>query len=266
MKTNLSVNTIVNKSLKTAIIFAVLFIVYHSAEYMIVFKNNPVSFFLFQGLFFILAWVFGNWYSGNGLAAWGLPFTRKIVPFFAWGVILGILLYAIPFFINLLLEVEQIVKVPNAFSILNASLPFAFGVLFSSFSEDILTRGIIYAELYSKVKPQLLAVISALVYLLNHIYRLSDGPESWSYIFMLGIVFIIPVLVTKNLWLTGAMHWAGNVFFFVTHNAIQTEASPFNISPNYLFAISLFILSPFIYLVTKKIFISLTKSEYKRQK
>lgn len=242
-----------NNSVKIVIIFAVLFIVYHSAEYMIVFKNSPISFFLFQGLFFILAWLFGKWYSGNGLSAWGLPFTKKILPFIAWGVILGIFLYGIPFIISLFLGIEQIVKLPDTLSIMNASLPFALGVLLSSFSEDILTRGILYTELDSKVKPQWLAVISAFVYLLNHIYRLSDGPQSWSYIFMLGIVLIIPVLVTKNLWLTGAMHWAGNVFFFVTHNAIQTEASQFTISPNYLFAISLFILSPFIFLVTKKI-------------
>lgn len=253
MEINRGTSTIMNRSLKIVIIFAVLFIVYHSAEYMIVFKNNPVYFFLFQGLFFVLAWLFGNWYSGNGLGAWGLSFTRKIVPYIAWGVIFGIFIYGIPFIISLLLGVEQIVKLPEGLSILKASLPFAFGVLFSSFSEDILTRGILYAGLFSKVKPQWLAIISAFVYLINHIYRLADGPESWSYIFMLGIILIIPLLITKNLWLTGAMHWAGNVFFFVTHNAIQTEASQFVISPNYLFAISLFILSPLIYLVTKRI-------------
>lgn len=245
-----------NKGFKIAIIFAVLFFVYHSAEYMIVFKNNPVSFFLFQGLFFILAWLFGNWYLGNGLGAWGLPFRRKIVVFIMWGVIIGVFLYGIPFILSLLLGLERIVKIPDAYNILNVSLPFAIGVLFSSFSEDILTRGILYAELHSKVKPQWLAIISALVYLLNHIYRLTDGPESWSYIFMLGIVFIIPVLITKNLWLTGAMHWAGNVFFFVTHNAIQTEASQNTISPNYLFAISLLILTPLVYLVTRRIVFS----------
>ncbi len=240
-------------SFKIVIIFTVLFLVYHSAEYAIVFKNNALAFFLFQGLFFVLAWVFGNWYSANGLTAWGLPFRRKAFKFIIFGIIMGVFLYGLPFILSLYLGVEQIVKIPNTRNIFNASLPFAVGVLFSSFSEDVLTRGIIYAHFHSKIKPQWLAIGSAFIYLLNHIYRLTDGPESWSYIFMLGIVLIIPVLITKNLWLTGAMHWAGNVFFFVTHNIIQTEPSQNSISPNYLFAICLLVFIPIVYLVTKQI-------------
>lgn len=238
---------------KIIVVFVLLFLFYHGAEYMIVFKNNVVGFLLFQGLFFITAWFLGNWYSGNGLKAWGLPFNKKVVRMAAIGLIMGILLYGLPFVISLLLGVEQVVNIPNLKTMVMMSLPFAFGVLFSSFSEDILTRGILYSQFHTTLKPVLLALCSALVYLLNHIYRLTDGPEFWSYIFMLGLVFIIPVLNTGNLWFTGMMHWAGNVFFHVTHNVMQTETNEGTISANYLFALCIIVILPIVWWVSKTV-------------
>lgn len=238
---------------KIIVVFVLLFLVYHGAEYMIVFKNNVIGFLVLQGLFFVLAWFLGNWYSGNGLKAWGLPFNRKVFKLAGIGLGMGILLYGLPFAVSLLLGVEQVVNVPNLKTMVMMSLPFAFGVLFSSFSEDILTRGILYSQFHTTLKPLLLALCSALIYLLNHIYRLTDGPESWSYIFMLGLVFIIPLLNTGNLWFTGMMHWAGNVFFHVTHNVIQTETNEGSISPNYLFALCMIAILPLVWLVSKRI-------------
>jgi membrane protease YdiL (CAAX protease family) len=236
---------------KIAIIFSLLFVVYHSAEYMIVFKNNPVAFFLFQGFFFILAWILGNWYSQNGLTAWGLPFTSKVIKFIAMGFVMGIILYGLPFTVSLLFGVEKIIKIPDLKTIIATSLPFTIGVLFSSFSEDILTRGIFYAQFHTRLKSYWLAIGSAIIFLLNHIYRLSDGPESWLYLFMLGLVLVIPLINTKNLWFTGAMHWSGNVFFYISHNAIQTDSLEVVISPNYVFAICMSITIPIIFFVTK---------------
>jgi membrane protease YdiL (CAAX protease family) len=237
---------------KAIFVFCMLFIVYHSAEYMIVFKNNPSYFFVLQGLFFILAWLLGHWYSQNGLAAWGLSFNRKKIRLMIIGFAMGIVLYGIPFAVSLFLGVEEIIKIPHLKTIIISSLPFAIGVFFSSFSEDILTRGILYAKFHATSKPYLLAIGSALIYLLNHIYRLSDGPVSWIYLFMLGLALVIPLINTKNLWLTGVMHWSGNVFFYVTHSVIQTESVEGKISPNYIFAICMIFIIPFIYFITKK--------------
>ncbi|QAA80544.1 CPBP family intramembrane metalloprotease [Aequorivita sp. H23M31] len=240
--------------LKAAITFATLFVVYHCAEFMIVFKNSTVGFLGFQILFFLLAWIFGNWYSGKGLATWGLPFKIKAFRFFALGIPMGIFLYAIPYIISLSANFEKVIEIPNFGTAVILGIPFTLGVLLSSFSEDILTRGIIYQQFHAKIKHYWLIIFSALIYLLNHIYRLTDGPESWFYIFMLGIVFIIPVITTKTLWFTGAMHWAGNVFFFVTHNVIQTNTIPGILSPNYLFAICLLLMVPVVYYFSRTVY------------
>ena len=237
---------------KIVVVFLVLFLVYHAAEYMIVFKNNPLYFFCFQGLFFVLAWFFGNWYSQNGLTAWGLPFQKKAFRLTAVGVVMGVVLYAFPFGISLLFGVENIVKIPDFPSFLRASLPFAFGVFFSSFSEDILTRGVLYAAFGTKVKWPWLALGSAFVYLLNHIYRWANGPETWLYLFLLGLVLVLPLLHTKTLWLTGAMHWAGNVFFYVTHSVVLTASPDDSLSPNTIFALCMVVLLPWYFLITRK--------------
>lgn len=240
------------QNFKVLVSFIVLFVLYHAAEYMIVFRNNAPGFLGGQALFFLAALLLGHWYRQKGLAAWGLPFSAKLWKPLFTGVLLGVLLYAVPFFVGLAFGIEKVVKVPGATEILTASLPFAFGVLFSSFSEDVLTRGLPYAHLHQKLKVTVLVLLSAAVYLLNHIYRLDDGPAALLYLFLLGVVYIIPVVFTGNLWLTGGMHWAGNVFFFVTHGVIQTEEGNPHFSSNYLFASWLLLAIPLTWLFCKR--------------
>ncbi len=232
---------------KILISFAALFALYHAAEYMIVFLNSTIGFLLFQLLFFLTAFVLGNWFSQNGVGAWGLPFHGS--KNFLTGFILGIFIYAVPFLISIALGIEKIIESPDLLTILKSSVPFAVGVMFSSFSEDILTRGLVFSYFKTKIKPVYLILLSATVYLLNHIYRLGDGMESMLYLFLLGIIFCIPFIISGRLWLTGFMHWSGNTFFFISHNVIQTETNSNLISPNYFFAICLLFSIPVIWAV-----------------
>lgn len=215
-------------------------------------QNKENGFLGGQALFFIAAGLLGLWYRGNGLKAWGLPFTRAAWGSLLTGILLGVLLYAVPFFVGLAFGIEKVIRVPGGSDILKATLPFAFGVLFSSISEDVLTRGLPYAHFHQKLKVPVLVLLSAAVYLLNHIYRLDDGPAALLYLFLLGVVYMIPVVYTGNLWLTGGMHWAGNVFFFVTHGVIQSEEGNPHFSSNYLFATWLVLAIPLTWLFCKR--------------
>ena len=230
--------------LKLSISFAVLFVLYHSAEYMLLFKNSVGGFFVFQFLFFLLSWILGNWNKKNGFSFWGLSFSKLKPKHVLIGIILGVILYGIPYIISLSLGIEFISKIPPLIDILKSSIPFAFGVIFSSFSEDILTRATVFRLFDNKIKTCWIILISAMVYLLNHIYRLHDGFDTLSYLFLLGVLFIIPLIFTKNLWITGFMHWSGNTFFFVTHNVIQTTSNSNYITPNQIFALWILILIP----------------------
>ncbi len=224
--------------------FVVLFILYHSAEYMILFKNSNTGFLLFQLAFFVAAFYIAEWQGGKGFGAWGLGGSPFPVKLFLSGIIGGLLLYGIAWWVNIAGGVEQVAKVPSASKIILQTLPFALGVFLSSCSEDILTRGYIYYHLNQKTGALPVIGISALVYWLNHIYKLGQGPDSWIYIILLGLIFIIPVTITKNLWFTTAMHWAGNTLFFITHQVINTKTLKSVLTPNDVFCICIIFFIP----------------------
>ncbi len=233
--------------MKIAISFAVLFVLYHSAEYMLLFKNSVVGFFVFQFLFFLLAWLLGNWNSKNGFGFWGLSFSKLKVKHLLIGILLGLVLYGVPYLISLSLGIEFVSKIPPWTDIFTASIPFVFGVIFSSFSEDILTRGTVFRLFNNKIKTVWIILISATIYLLNHIYRLNDGLDTLSYLFLLGVLFIIPLIFTKSLWITGFMHWSGNAFFYISHNVIQTDSNLNYITPNQIFVLWIMLLIPIVW-------------------
>lgn len=216
--------------------FVILFFLYHAAEYCVITLNSITGFFTFQLLFFISAWLIAPRQDRkDGLAAWSLGtrsfHLRKIIA----GVSVGVILYAISFAVSLAVGAERITTVPAAGMIVEKSLPFAFGVLFSSASEDLLTRGYPNYFLRNKMSKSLFVIFSAFVYLLNHIYKWGTPPDNWLYLLLLGILFAIPLTVTGDLWFTLAMHWAGNVFFFVTHEVIRTESGNGWLSANAVF-------------------------------
>ncbi len=252
MRDYLKPKIVFSKGVKISISFILLFLLYHTAEYMIMFKNNIPLFFTFQIIFFITAIILGKWYSGSGLAAWGLPFSKRIVTNIILGILLGVLLYSVPYCLALIFGIEKIIYFPSTPVLIKNSLPFAIGVLFTSLSEDILTRGLIFAHFKEKLKPVFLAILSASIYLLNHIYRLNGGLDVLLYIFLLGIIFIIPVLNSKNLWITGAMHWAGNLFFYISHDVIEVQEKDEFLGYNYLFSICILLMIPLIWVLTRK--------------
>jgi membrane protease YdiL (CAAX protease family) len=241
-----------NSIAKILISFIILFFFYHLAEYFILFRSSPAGFFSFQLMFFIAAYSLGYWNDKTGLPFWGLKLSGKVVKYFLIGLTLGIILYAVPFLLSLAFGIESIINVPHFNDLIKTSLPFISGVILSSFSEDILTRGLVFRLFSGSLRKIWIILISSTVFLLNHIYRLSDGFDTLLYIFLLGFLLIIPLLYTKNLWITGFMHWAGNSFFFVTHNAILTESNPELIKPNILFSFCLVIFIPIVWLIFKK--------------
>jgi len=216
--------------------FIVLFLLYHGAEYSILFKNSSLGFLGFQLLFFIAAWLIGKWQFQQGLSAWGLDTRKHFIIHLLFGMLMGILLYGLTFVISLAAHSEQIVGEPN-YTAIQPLLLFIFGNFFSSFSEDVLTRGYVFKHLNGKVNAVAIILISAFIYLFNHIYRLDSGSETWLYLFVLGILFVVPLIFTERLWFTGGMHWAGNCFFYFTHGIIKTEEGDNQFTANFILVV-----------------------------
>ncbi len=77
---------------------------------------------------------------------------------------------------------------------------------------DFIFRGYFYSGPDSRylgnvLRPGWLVFCSALVYVLNHIYRLGDGWLLLSHLFVLGILLVIPLVRTGNLGATLGIHW-----------------------------------------------------------
>lgn len=234
-------------ALKALAGFALLFALYHAAEYMILFHNSPAGFLTFQLLFFVGAWGIAKGQGKPGLAAWGLDTKKRLLLHLLVGMMMGVVLYGSTFLLSLWLGSERLTAIPPFAAMATPLSLFAFGNFFSSFAEDVLTRGYVFHHLYDRVSRVALVLLSAVVYLLNHIYRLDDGIETYLYLFVLGVVFAIPLLLTKRLWFTGGMHWAGNITFYLTHELWNTEEATGVIAPNYILVVVALLLIPVNY-------------------
>ena len=242
----------VKKHTLTAVVgFIILFVLYHAAEYMILFQNSAVGFLALQALFFVAAYGIARWQQQPGLSAWGLGMAKPFLKHLLLGVIMGGLLYGATFCLSLFLQVEKITTVPSFTEMLAPLGLFIFGSFFSSLSEDILTRGYVYHHLRGKTDVRWILFISAAIYVLNHIYRLDDGLVTWLYLFLLGVLFVIPLLLTGRLWFTGGLHWAGNVTFYFTHEIIKTEEGSGPVSSNALFIFVILLFIPLTYNLLK---------------
>lgn len=241
------------KGILTAIVgFIILFFFYHAAEYMILFKNSAAGFLGFQFLFFVAAWSIGKWQFKAGLAAWGLDVKRYFLKHLLVGMVMGVLLYGVTFMVSVWLGLEKVTEVPTFATMVSPLGLFIFGNFFSSVSEDVLTRGYVYKHLHGRISNGWIVIISATVYLLNHIYRLGDGIETHLYLFLLGVLFIIPLVLTKRLWFTSGVHWAGNVTFYFTHEMLKVEEINKNLSPNYVFIGVILLFIPVNYYISKR--------------
>lgn len=230
---------------------------------MILFKNNPAGFLGFQFLFFVAAWFIAKAQTGMGLRAWGLDKKTSLLKHLSTGLLAGMALYGVSYGISVGLGSEKIITIPSFRTALMPVLLFVFGNFFSSFSEDILTRGYVYHHSQKHVPAGWIIIVSASVYLLNHIYRLKDGPQAWIYLFLLGILFVLPLIQTKRLWFTGGMHWAGNCTFYITHEIIKTDSMPGKVNPNYIFVGCIIAFIPITYIVLKRFgFIQSVKQTY----
>lgn len=233
--------------------FLVLFAAYHGAEYMILFRNSSTGFLAMQALFFLLAFLVARWQGFSGLATWGLTGGGRGLRNLGTGLLVGGLLYSSYFITSLKTGYNTIDSVPPANQFIPAFLLFTLGTFFSSVSEDILTRGYLFRHFGEKLPPNGLVLFSALVYVLNHIYRLKDGPLVWLYLFIIGIFLMLALVRTRNIWLTAGLHWAGNIVYHTTNSIISTRQLSAGNAGSWLYIAFLLLLIPITILICRRI-------------
>lgn len=80
-----------------------------------------------------------------------------------------------------------------------------------SIAEDILTRGFWWRVPGTALRGATFIVVSSLIYVLNHIYRLADGPSEWLMLFCFGVAYAAALVRTGSLWAAVGVHWGWNL-------------------------------------------------------
>ena len=109
-----------------------------------------------------------------------------------------------------------------------------------SLAEDILTRGYLFAHLSNRLNKNLFVLISAIVFALNHIFRLTHI-DVMTYIFILGLLLAFCLAYTRSLWLTLGIHWGTNIAYQFFANIVPLKTIKETGLDNYILAACYFV-------------------------
>ncbi|MCS0807887.1 CPBP family intramembrane metalloprotease [Massilia agilis] len=200
-------------SIRLLAVFAVLFIAYQLPEGLgaRILHSMPVAATLMV-LFLPVAWLCGRALGWRGLDAWYMQrsagWATLLAACFALAVLvkLGALaagsalgVYEVRFAADKDWQAWLLAAL--------AMLPYTF---IPSVAEDIVTRGFLMRALPALGQRPVFIAASALVYVLNHIYRLSNGPVEWLMLFCFGLAYAAALYYSRSLWPAIGLHWGWN--------------------------------------------------------
>jgi membrane protease YdiL (CAAX protease family) len=196
--------------------FVVLFFVYHFPEFFGQFWITA----LFKIGFLVVAIIIGRLQGWKGLEGYGISFNNNWYRVLATGLLIGFGAFVLSLVVSIGFQVEQIQSI-QSFQFFLQNLPLILLMtFFPSIAEDILTRGYFYGHL-KFLKPAVWVLLSATIYVLNHIWRLNDGLPVLCYLFLLGLVLGICVLAKRSLWLALGIHWGANIAFEMSNTGLR---------------------------------------------
>lgn len=222
--------------------FAVLFLLYHLPEFFQNYYRQPLIWLIELGMliFVVAAFVVIRIQKGEGFAAYGLFQLRKYKFNLLKGLLLGFAFAALTNFISVWLNWNSLPANFSFTQIILQTLIFTVGTLLPSLAEDILTRGYLFAHWNKRWSKNLFVLVSAVVFALNHIFRLSHV-DVMVYIFILGLLLAWCLVYTRSLWLTLGIHWGSNIAYQFFTNVVSLKTLKETGLDNYLLAACYFI-------------------------
>ncbi len=161
---------------------------------------------------FAAAWAAGRWLGWRGFEAYALGFNTRWLGVLGGGMLLvatvriGALLLGAQFGVYAIAPAP----VPPA-AVLAASLAAAALTTFvPSVTEDILTRGFWLGAARIQWSGPAFILATSVIYTLNHIFRLSDGPLEWLRLFCFGLAYAAAAWRWRSLWGAVGVHWGWN--------------------------------------------------------
>jgi hypothetical protein len=165
-------------------------------------------------LFHVVAFVVARRLPARGHDAYAMRLSRGALRTFAILFPLAILAKLAAVLLGSRLGVYTLqgpVEAPVFPGALAALLVAAVFTFIPSVAEDILTRGLLFRATPGTWPAPLFVLFSAAVYVLNHVYRLAEGPLEWMRLFCLGLAYAAALARTGSLWAAIALHWGWNL-------------------------------------------------------
>jgi membrane protease YdiL (CAAX protease family) len=198
--------------MRLAGVFVLLFVFYQLPEGLGLrtLQSVPATLVLWL-LFMLVAWQCGRMLGFRGFDAWYMTRPR-------WAVLLamcfGVAVLAKALALGAgsaagIYQVHFAHGVARQAWLSAAIIALAYTVL-PSIAEDIVTRGILMRALPALGRRPVFIVASALLYVLNHIYRLANGPLEWLMLFCFGLAYAAALYYSGSLWAAIGLHWGWN--------------------------------------------------------
>ncbi|WP_299825408.1 CPBP family intramembrane glutamic endopeptidase [uncultured Pontibacter sp.] len=200
--------------------FAVLFAVYHFHEFFQSLTISAITLLTFM----VVSYVVARAQQLRGLQSWGLGMQQHWWVKLALGLAAGMLFVSLSTAASVYLGYERATASPGATVFFKQIWWIMFMTFWPSLAEDILTRGYLYKHFGHRMPPYTWVAFSAVVYVLNHIWRLTDHPAVLTYLFILGLVLATAMVLTKSMWLTLGIHWGANILYYVSVDIFAVEA------------------------------------------
>lgn len=107
-----------------------------------------------------------------------------------------------------------------------------FSTFVASTAEDILTRGLVLRAFPRLGQHWGFILVSATLFVLNHIYRLHKGPVEWFTLFCFGLAYAAALYRARSLWAAVGLHWGWNLAnglldTFAQSKLLQPALAPF---------------------------------------
>lgn len=160
-----------------------------------------------------------------GLVAYGLARHRGWILNLVIGTAVGIAFAAIAHAIAIAGGYERIVGIAAPDVWLTGMPKIMIMTLVPSLAEDLLARGYLFRFLAPRLAPAVWIVVSATVFVVNHLARLGDGPAILLYLFAIGLATAWALAFTGSLWATLGLHWGGNLVYLSSITLFQVEAT-----------------------------------------
>ena len=191
-------------------LFLILFLAYQAPEGigMRLLQSMSVLSVLML-LFFPVAWLVGRAMGFRGYDAWFLDLRKSALVLLCVCFIAAISAKVAAIFLGMHLGIYQIAS--NQLSLTFVSLLSAMAMtFFPSVAEDIVTRGFVMRIFPVGSRWLAIVLVSSVVYVLNHIYRLANGPVEWLMLFCFGLAYASVMVASKSLWPAVGLHWGWN--------------------------------------------------------